>query len=292
MVNLEWYRSFVAVYQSGTLTAASEKRFLTQPALSQHIAALEHALAVALFERRSRRMFPTEAARQLYPRIIASIEKLEAISAQNLKQGFKTSLRIGCPITYFNEKLITQLNKKVFDNYRLRVSLGETKELVSQLQHNALDIVIATQQISAARVRYQRLFEEEFLLVLPKSLNFPFTKSAKAGDIALWLSEQNWIAYSVELPIIRRYWQTAFKIRPEFEPRLIIPDLHAILRCVENGMGISVLPNYLVRETSNDNIKIVWRPPKKVSNVLYFAYAQEREFDPLLEFARKALAKR
>ena len=44
MVNLEWYRSFIAVIRAGTVSGAAQSLHLTQPAVSQHIAALESAL--------------------------------------------------------------------------------------------------------------------------------------------------------------------------------------------------------------------------------------------------------
>ena len=63
MVHLEWYRSFVNVYQVGTVSGAAEVLHLTQPAVSQHIAALESTLGTVLFQRMPRRMLPTEAGK-------------------------------------------------------------------------------------------------------------------------------------------------------------------------------------------------------------------------------------
>jgi DNA-binding transcriptional LysR family regulator len=54
MVNLEWYRSFVEVYRVGTASGAAEVLHLTQPAVSQHLAALEAALGQPLFLRQIR----------------------------------------------------------------------------------------------------------------------------------------------------------------------------------------------------------------------------------------------
>ena len=50
MADLEWYRSFVAVYRAGTVSGAARTRFLTQPAVSQQLAALESALGQAQFQ--------------------------------------------------------------------------------------------------------------------------------------------------------------------------------------------------------------------------------------------------
>ena len=78
MVKLEWYRSFVGVYQAGTVTKAAKLLFLTQPAVSQHITSLEMTLGTKLFERMPRKMIPTENGKALYTRIISSINLLES----------------------------------------------------------------------------------------------------------------------------------------------------------------------------------------------------------------------
>jgi Transcriptional regulator len=41
MVNLEWYRTFKAIYEQGTLTGAAEILLITQPGVSQQLTALE-----------------------------------------------------------------------------------------------------------------------------------------------------------------------------------------------------------------------------------------------------------
>ena len=41
MVNLEWYRTFKAVYKTGTLTGAAEVLFISQPGVSLHLSSLE-----------------------------------------------------------------------------------------------------------------------------------------------------------------------------------------------------------------------------------------------------------
>jgi DNA-binding transcriptional LysR family regulator len=79
MVNLEWYRSFVEVYRVGTVSGAAEVLHLTQPAVSQHIAALESALGTSLFQRMPRRMLPSEAGKRLYNQVAVAIESLESI---------------------------------------------------------------------------------------------------------------------------------------------------------------------------------------------------------------------
>jgi len=53
------------------------------------------------------------------------------------------------------------------------------------------------------------------------------------------------VAYSLELPITRRFWQTHLR-RPFSSPlRLVAPDLRAVTGAVERGIGCSILPRFV-----------------------------------------------
>jgi DNA-binding transcriptional LysR family regulator len=61
-------QAFLEVARTGSFSAAAATLYLTQPAVSKRIAALESELAVALFDRVGRKVALTEAGRLLLPR--------------------------------------------------------------------------------------------------------------------------------------------------------------------------------------------------------------------------------
>jgi DNA-binding transcriptional LysR family regulator len=65
--NWEWYRSFVAVLDTGSLSAAGRAMGLTQPTVGRHIDSLETALSLKLFTRSFDGFAPTDAALELKP---------------------------------------------------------------------------------------------------------------------------------------------------------------------------------------------------------------------------------
>jgi DNA-binding transcriptional LysR family regulator len=69
MDDIDWtlYRSFLAVAETGSLSAAARKLNLSQPTLGRHIAELETSLATPLFTRQAKGLAPTEAALALIP---------------------------------------------------------------------------------------------------------------------------------------------------------------------------------------------------------------------------------
>jgi DNA-binding transcriptional LysR family regulator len=65
--NWEWYRSFVSVLETGSLSAAGRAMGMTQPTVGRHIDSLEAALKLKLFTRSFDGFAPTDAALEIQP---------------------------------------------------------------------------------------------------------------------------------------------------------------------------------------------------------------------------------
>jgi DNA-binding transcriptional LysR family regulator len=293
MVNMEWYRSFLAVYRAGTVSGAARALFLTQPAVTQHLAALESVVGEPLFQRAPRRMIPTTRGKELYCKVVQALETLELVSQE--VQGLQADLpllRCGVPREYFSEVL---LERFVTLPYRLIFQFHETPTLIEELEREQVDVVIATQQIASRDIEYHKMGEEHFCLV--GALEPPERDTSLSEEQFLkareqWLSAQIWISYGVELPIIRRFWQQSFGKRPPFQAMLIIPDLRAIVKAIQEVKGISVLPEYLCREAIEaGHLCILWEPAQKVTNELWLAYHKTNRNDEKIKRLRTILNK-
>lgn len=257
----------------GTVSGAAQVLHLTQPAVSQHIAALESALGAPLFQRVPRRMLPTEAGKRLYTRIVSAIETLEAVPMTAGLANAPLLIRLGTPREFFSEQVLRclQPEKTLFS-----IQFGLAQELIEQLLDNQLDCVIATQKVAKSELEYQLIFEENFWLVGPPAIDIPIPQDVLQVDLSLlaaWLVEQPWIAYSDDLPIIRRFWRVIFGRRLEVNPQFVIPDLLSIRAAIAHGLGYSVLPDYLCREwIAERRLTLVLQPTKAVTNQIWLAY--------------------
>lgn len=286
MIDFEWYRSFMAVYRSGTVTSAAQSRFLTQPAISQHIAALESAVGHTLFQRTPRKMMPTEHGKALYARMAPAMDNLEKVSA-SLRDTPITdfpTIRLGTPLDYFHA---LGLEKMKDSRLRLRIEFGDSDKMVSRLSQGKLDAVIATQQIDSGNIDYTNIDRESFCLVASPEIVLPADLKKAAvplSEIERFLQARKWISYAIELPIIRRFWHIAFKRRPDIDPVMVIPSLLLIRKAVELGMGISVLPRYLCLESLNaGKLTILWEPDVPVVNDLWVATRKVDRNNPAVE---------
>lgn len=292
MADFEWYRSFLAVYRLDTVSAAAVARALTQPAVSQHLAALEAALGYPLFKRTPRRMVPTEQGQALYSQIVQAIDQLEAVTRglRGAADPQPLLLRLGTPPEYFQEVAFPRL---AAGGLRLIAQWGVPATLLDALLHGEVDLVIASQRLATPGIQYENWETETFCLVGPADLAVPpeIVVGPDSWDLLeAWLREQPWIVYGADLPIIRRFWQAAFGRRPLVQPRFILPDLRTILWAVEHGGGLSVLPTYLCAASlAAGRIRILWAPPDPVTNEIWLAYRRSDAAAPLIRRACQLL---
>jgi DNA-binding transcriptional LysR family regulator len=274
MVNLEWYRSFIEVYRAGTVSRAAEVLHLTQPAVSQHIAGLESTLGLLLFQRLPRRMLPTEDGKRLYTQVVNAIETLESIPTKVDSGNSPLHIRLGTPPEFFSEYVLERLPKE--NTVQFTIRFGLLQNLIEQLLDNQIDCAIATQKIAKPELEYQLIFEENFWLIGSPKLVVPTSQDMLSADLtslAQWLIPQPLIAYSEDLPIIRRFWRVIFGQRLAVNPQFVIPDLRTIREAISQGLGYSVLPDYLCTEwVKNNHLTLILRPAKAVSNQIWLAY--------------------
>lgn len=293
MADFERYRSFVAVYRTGTASAAAEARFLTQPAVSQHVAALEAATGHRLFKRTPKGMVPTECGKKLYVQVAQAVDALERV-AQGLRGALGSEVplvRLGAPREYFHELVLGGLRDAPL---RFWLRFGATEDLLGELERRELNLVVATKRLPSQAIEYEKLADERFVLVGPPDLVAPASDGSVAdrdSRVEGWLTEQRWVSYGADLPIIRRFWQQSFGRRPDVQPVLVAPDLRAILGAVELGHGISLLPDYLCREAlERGRVSVLWEPPEPVKNELWTAYRKADRGDEDLQQARALLS--
>ncbi len=293
MADLEWYRSFLAVYRAGTVSGAARTLFLTQPAVTQHLAALETLIGEPLFTRSPRQMIPTTRGKQLYCQVVQALETLEQVSQEIQSTAAELPLlRCGSPREYFADVALSHF---ITLPYRLILRFGETRALIEEIEREQLDVVIATQQIASREVEYHRVDEEHFRVVGPPDLA-PLTVDTSRSEVEQleaveqWLTTQKWISYGVELPIIRRYWLQCFRKRPMFQAALVIPDLYVIAKAIEKGGGVSILPDYLCHERIEaGQLQSLWEPSQKVTNEFWLAYRKVDRNDAKIKDLRQRL---
>ena len=86
---------FIAVADTGKMSAAAEKLYITQPSVSQAVRELEEHYQTLLFERLSKKLFITEAGKRLYSYARPVVAQFDLIEENMVQESRIQRLRIG-----------------------------------------------------------------------------------------------------------------------------------------------------------------------------------------------------
>lgn len=142
-INHAQLRAFHAVATEGGFTRAAAALHVSQPTLSGQVKALEEAYGVRLFERRGRRVEPTELGRALLEitrRLFTLETEAEQLlaAARGLRRGH---LRIGADAPYHVIPALAAFTRR-YPAVRLSLTIGNTEALLQELQEHRCDVAV------------------------------------------------------------------------------------------------------------------------------------------------------
>lgn len=291
MVNLEWYRTFKAIYKTGTLTGAAEVLFISQPGVSLHLSSLENYVGCKLFDRTGRKMVPTERGKVLYNFTIEALSKLEEAEKnfQRSTEKHTPTISIGMCFETFQITLEQYISSLPFN---VIIRFGEYPEMVENLEKGILDIIITPQMVPKASIEYQPFSSETIVIVGGNQTDEKeFETIVTSNDsilIEIWLKQQKWYGTTGDMEHLRRFWQLNFNKYPDFRPNYIVPNLNSIVRCLSSGQGLAVIPDFLCKkELESGQIKLIWKGKLPLENTLHFAIRKKTIYADEINLIKK-----
>ncbi|QJB30731.1 LysR family transcriptional regulator [Chitinophaga oryzae] len=293
MVNFEWFRTFKAIYQTGTLTGAAHELLISQPNVSQHLASLEAYICHPLFERQPRRMVPTDYGKLLYTEIVDAVEKLE-----NVEMDFRNTCArevpltcVGAPKEFFQAVIARRISQSAAN---FIFEFGDAKQLLEKVIRGDMYFTLTTVCGQEKNILYEPVLEERQVLVGNAGLDDTiFRKAIRKNDrmaAEAWLSEQTWYSYSSDIPAVRRFWQENFNKRPQIKPRFVIPDYDGILKALAAGNGLTIVADYLVKDLLHKKeLKQLWTDAQAPCQTIYLAYDKTRVTTPQVKQVKALL---
>jgi DNA-binding transcriptional LysR family regulator len=287
MVNLEWYRTFKAVYTTGTLTGAAEALFISQPGVSLHLGALENYVGYKLFDRTGRKMVPTERGKVLFNVVAEPIAKLEEAEKtfQRSTEKNTPTISIGMCFETFQTSLEQYIGSLPFN---VIICFGEYPEMLENLDKGILDLIVTQHKSTSAGIVNEAFSQENIVLVggVQESID-AFKILLRENDNAAaeaWLKNHKWYGTTNDMEHLFRFWEHNFNHRPGFRPNYIVPNIHSIVRCLSGGKGLAVVPDFLcINEIKEGKLQVVWEGTTKLTNTLYFGCRKNTNYATEIE---------
>lgn len=240
-MDLARVNAFVSVARLGSISRAAEELFVTQPALTARLQALERDLDAQLFVRSRHGSRLTEAGRALLPHAERALTALnrgrEAV--QEVASGGAGRLTIGAAPAISTYVLPAMLHRfqAAHPNIRLSVRSGHSEEVLEMVLRDEVEIGLM-RPIHHAEVTTTLLYEDEVVLVVHRGHRFAAAGQVRMAELAaenLILFDRTSSYHELTSAIVR---QAGISPRGQLE----VDNIDAAKRMVEQRLGIALLP--------------------------------------------------
>ena len=251
MLTLRQLDIFRAIVRHGSTTAAARNVPLSQSATSAALKELESTLGVSLFDRVGKRLLLNDNGRVLLPAALAVIDGARSATATFASHGARAAgdLRLFASTTvgnYLLPRLLASYRRRETAT-QLQLRIGNTQEVVDAVREFETDLGLIEGPCHAASLRVIPWLQDE--LVIVASPTHDLAKAAKGGRVtaaqlqaALWLMREpgSGTREAVEQMLLDR-----FAVLP---PNMTLGSSESIKNAVAEGLGISYLSRYVVRD--------------------------------------------
>ncbi|MEM0936105.1 MAG: LysR family transcriptional regulator [Pseudomonadota bacterium] len=270
---MDWdkLRIFYAVADAGSLTHAGEQLHLSQSAVSRQIRSLEEMLNTTLFHRHARGLILTEQGELLFDAARAMRKRLDAAAARirDSEEEVFGELRVTTTIGFGTMWLAPRLTTLYERFPQLNIDLM-LEERVLDLPMREADVAIRMKEPSQADLIRKRLMSVRMrLYASPAYL-------ARAGEpqSVQDLPAHRLICLAPGITQVAAGAQLVqWLLTQEIPSRLTVNNYFGVLQGVINGLGIGVLPDYIV-DNAPEIVRVL---PSVESNEVpvFLAYPEE-----------------
>jgi len=150
-LDLGTLRSFVTIADSGSMTRAAGRLFMTQSAISMQIKRLEKSLGLSVFERTAQGMSPTTEGEQLLHFANQMLAINDEVMGRLTSPDYEGKIRLGAPgdVIYPHIPGILKEFSRDFPRVQIRFSSGPTVNLKNQYKQGLLDVMLTTERVAS-----------------------------------------------------------------------------------------------------------------------------------------------
>lgn len=273
-------RYIIAVARERHFGKAADACHVSQPTLSVAVKKLEESLGIELFERYKNDVQLTRVGQKIVEQAQRVLDEVDVITVLSKEGQDELSgvLRIGAIYTigpYLFPHLIPELHK-LAPNMPLVVEENFTATLRERLINGQLDVIIISLPFTGAHVMTRTVYDEEFVLLLPKDHRLASHTKIAADE----LINEN-IMLLGEGHCFREQVVSACPgcVQPPSDSTADIVEgssLETIRHMVATGMGITVLPKLASTQPYSD--MVITRPFISPEPVRQIALAWRKSF--------------
>lgn len=281
-MDMESVRIFLDVGRLGSMTAAAEEHYMTQPALGKRIAALEKELGISLFRRgkgqaRAELTPEGKAFCDIAERMLLLNDQALELKADAGKE-YLTIASIRSAHDFVVPQLVLKL-KRQHPNLSVTVEEHHTAEIIELLEKRRIDFGIIQTEAPSEQLKSELMYQESYRLVVKpnsplagKECIPPESLQAEHGIFQVFdAAYENWFTrywrpYSVKVRV--NTTPTAIQYFSEKEDWMIVPNAVAFHLEKQGFVSISIAGELPVH-----SVYMCWNPDNQRNALLWLREA-------------------
>lgn len=249
-MNLHQLRIFCAIVEEGSFRLAAQKLFLSQPSVSQQVAALEKDLGIRLFQRKGRSVSLTPEGRSLH--ILASdlLHQADSIPARfrDMRSLSSGSLQVGASFLAARRILPEALGRflRDFPSITIQVTSGTEAGILSGLLEGKTELAIVGRLFPPAQdpsLTCRPLGRDPLILVTGREHPWASGKHALPSE----MEGETLIRFSGECPLAAYVDEFLLRNRVRFAGQVEVDEIELAGSLAEAGAGIAITSSLSVR---------------------------------------------
>jgi LysR family transcriptional regulator, benzoate and cis,cis-muconate-responsive activator of ben and cat genes len=241
-MELRTLRYFVAVAETGNISRAAKRIFLTQPALSRQIKALEEEIGQCLLTRQAHSIRLTPVGQALVGEARELLQHADQVLERVRKAGQGVRLRVGYAPSLASGLLSAAVGSFTQAHPGARVELFDlsSAELLAGLQGNTLDVVLTVGQVRESRdVKWTPLVRAPWKLAVHRKHRLARRQRVTPAEVA---REPLLCFCQRDYP---EYWEmiTAWLREHRLHPGIVgeYDGAESLMAAVESGQGVALV---------------------------------------------------
>ncbi|MBJ7598456.1 MAG: LysR family transcriptional regulator [Candidatus Nephthysia bennettiae] len=245
-MTLHQLRTFRAVADQLSFSAAASELNLSQPSVSYQVKELEEVLGVSLLDRLGKRVRLTEAGEILYGYTQRTLNLLDeaALVMGQLRGIERGTLRVGASATVgiYVVPLALGAYKRQHPKLAVSLEIGFREQLESRLRGGAIDLAVMSLPFTDPDLEATPFMEDELVMVLPPGHSLASRKGLSLSDF----QEESFLMREPGSGTRVAVEQAARSAGVSLQVGMELGSNGAIKHAVEAGLGVAVLSRHAI----------------------------------------------
>lgn len=284
-MNLEHLKTFHVVASLGSFTEAAKALYMTQPAVSQQIQGIEHALRNPLFDRSKRQIRLTAKGKILFSytqKLFGIFREIENVFSDlnHLLTGELTIAASAVMGNYFLSSFIGEFYKK-YPLISIRLEMGDSAYVTHLVEEGLADVALSRHVKNLKHCKQKLLIKEPYVCVCGSTSPLAAMKrSLSAKEFA-----ENYLVMRQKGSRMRSKLEEWFKCVGVYEflsmPVIEVNSLESSKQLIARGFGAAAFPSIAVRqELKRESLIMLSVENFSVTADYFLGYNDKRELSP------------